>query len=113
MSNIEKLEWAIQGLQVESKNGVDDVIVSAFVNINGIIGANSASVLCQQDIPFETSNFVPFAQVKEDDVISWIQNAMGQERIERMKSNIENQINETIANQKPSLAFRSVPWATN
>ena len=113
MSKIENLEWSIQGLQVAQKNNVSDVIVSAMANIKGFIGNDSASVLCQQDITFDQNGFTPFDQVTESQVVSWIQAAMGQQRIDLLKINIENQIQEIIASRDQPVVFKPVPWAVN
>lgn len=53
------------------------------------------------------SPFTPYANLTQDQVIGWVKEAMGQERVDEIEVNVANQ----IENQKnPPVVSPALPW---
>jgi len=56
----------------------------------------------------EEGSFVPFDQLTEEQVIGWVEAALGDEQVAEYKANIEQQIADKIA---PPVESKPLPWA--
>jgi len=56
----------------------------------------------------EAGSFVPFDQLTEEQVIGWVEAALGDEQVAEYKANIEQQIADKIA---PPVESKPLPWA--
>ena len=56
----------------------------------------------------EADSFVPFDQLTEEQVIGWLEAALGDEQVAEYKANIEQQIADLIA---PPVESKPLPWA--
>jgi hypothetical protein len=54
------------------------------------------------------SSFTPYADLTEDQVINWVQNAMGAEQVAAYEANVAEQINDQIA---PPVVTPPLPWS--
>lgn len=56
----------------------------------------SNTIIGTQSLPLPSGEFIPFEQLTTEIVLGWIEAEMGQERIEAMKSWIEQNIDDQI-----------------
>ena len=57
--------------------------------------------------PADPDNMIPFADVTEAEVISWLQAKFGEEKVEEIQTALQKQLDEQRA---PSIA-QGMPWA--
>lgn len=94
---------------VESVNGLDNVIRTVFFQIFGAKGGIEVGIPKNIRLPnpADQSNFIPFSQVSESDVISWIESNMP--NLTNIKQHIEEMLDKQLAQE--ILVEKSLPWA--
>ena len=115
--------WKIIALDtIPILNNLTNVVTTAYWYLQGINGLNIASLQgCNKfnntisnqginPIPIpeypNPSTFINFNLLTEDDVVSWIQDSLGEITINSLKSVIESQIQKQIQTNATAL-----PWA--
>ena len=85
-----------------------DVVILAYWRVNGSDGTYFATVYGNQSFTFDgTTPFTPYDQLTEEQVVGWVQTAMGPERV----AQINNSINVIINNQvNPPVVTPPLPW---
>jgi len=83
-----------------TKDSKSDVIFNVHWRLNGeddTEDKNSGTIYGSQSINTDDlSTFTAFADLKESDVIGWVESALGEDRVKDLKSNVDNQIAEKI-----------------
>ena len=72
--------WIVTALYILPQlDGYEDVVVTAtsmLVGTNGTQGSNVGNI--QTTFPAPTDQFTPYDELKEDQVIGWVLNALGE-----------------------------------
>jgi hypothetical protein len=103
--------WTISAMDcVPQEDGHTDVVVTAHWNVSATDGTYTASVYGTQSFTYnpETS-FTPYADLTQEQVVGWVQDAMGAESVASLEANLDTQIENQI---NPPIVTPPLPWAT-
>jgi len=96
--------WAIANLERETADGF---VFTAHYTISAKSAAYSAGAY--GSIGFERpDNLIPFADLTEAQVISWVQEALGADKVAEIEAALQSQLDEQAAPTKAA----GVPWST-
>ena len=111
MANVNSWVWEVSSLytlpQVDQQT---DVVVSATYTVTGTDGTASASYTSTQQFTYTGGSFTPFADLTQDQVIGWVQEAIGQAGIDNIQEFIQTQVNEK-ENPIPEPTIQPLPWS--
>ena len=103
-------EWSVVKLDVKPKlNNLSDVVVTVHWSVISLdtLGHASAYSSVTELIEPTTESFTEFANLSEYTVIGWVQSALGEEEIIRIKKVLDDQIISQIA---PAITSPNLPW---
>ncbi len=90
--------------------GQPDVVFTVHWTLTGTDGTYAGSVYGSVGVTLSTSGaFTPYADLTEAQVISWVQDALGEEVILGYEANVAEQISNQIA---PPVVTPPLPWST-
>lgn len=96
------ITWHIPNLERETTDGF---VYTAHYTIDANDGTYNAGAY--GSIGFERpENLIPYSSLKEADVIGWVQDALGDEKVAEIETALENQLSEQRSPSKAS----GVPW---
>jgi hypothetical protein len=96
------ITWHIANLERETADGF---VYTAHYTIDANDGTYNAGAY--GSIGFERpENLIPYSSLKEADVIGWVQDALGDEKVAEIETALENQLSEQRSPSKAS----GVPW---
>lgn len=96
------ITWHIANLERETADGF---VYTAHYTIDANDGTYNAGAY--GSIGFERpENLIPYSSLKEADVINWVQDALGDEKVAEIETALENQLSEQRSPSKAS----GVPW---
>ena len=96
--------WKIANLERETEDGF---IFAAHYTVNADDGTYTSGAY--GSLGFERpDNLVPFSQLTEATVISWVKEKLGEEKVAEIEAALQSQINE----QKHPTKAAGVPWAS-
>jgi hypothetical protein len=90
------VHWTLTGSESAVVDGVDKVYAG------GVYGSQIVSL--DPNAPF-----TPYADLTEDQVINWVQNAMGAEQVASYEASVAQQIADQA---NPPVVTPPLPWAT-
>ena len=97
------ITWHIANLERETSDGF---VYTAHYTIDANDGTYNAGAY--GSIGFERpDSLIPYSSLKEADVIGWVQNALGDEKVAEIEAALENQL---VEQRSPSKAT-GVPWS--
>lgn len=97
------ITWHIANLERETADGF---VYTAHYTIDANDGTYNAGAY--GSIGFERpENLIPYSSLKEADVIGWVQDALGDEKVAEIEAALENQLAEQRSPSKAS----GVPWS--
>lgn len=103
--------WTISQLECKpQEDNVQDVVVTIHWRLDGADGEYSAGVYGSVATkPYEAgAPFIPYADLTQEIVVGWVEEALGEEQVQAYKENIAGQ----IANQiNPPIVTPPLPWA--
>lgn len=102
--------WTISSMDcVPQEDGHTDVVVNAHWNISATDGTFNAGIYGTQSFSYDSSkSFIPYSNLTESEVVTWVQNAMGSDAVTALQENLDAQ----IANQvNPPIVTPPLPWA--
>jgi hypothetical protein len=102
--------WKIESLFCHPQvDGETDVVFSVAWRVNGTDGTYNATVYGVQPLAArdEKTAFTKYADLSEAQVISWVQDAMGDEQVAAIEANIEQQIENQV---NPPVSNPALPW---
>jgi len=105
------ITWQIDALDcVPDVDGMADYVVCAHWRCNGTDGTFSGSVYNTQSFEVKASdpNFVPYSELTEELVVSWVKQAIGAETVEATDQAVIDQIMNQI---DPPTVTPPLPWA--
>ena len=108
--------WTINPLEVSpTSSGENDVVLMAHWKLQAtytLISGSSytAQLIGTQDLTYQSSSvFTPFNDLTLPQVQGWIEDALGDERINNMKNSLSQSINDQVI--PPMITLKS-PWIT-
>ena len=103
--------WAIQAMDcVPQEDGLTDVVVTAHWNVSATDGTYTSSVYGTQSFTLQQGgSFTPYPDLTQDQVVGWVQDAMGPEGVASVQTNLDTQIENQI---NPPIVTPPLPWAT-
>jgi hypothetical protein len=94
--------WAIANLE---RQAADGFVFTAHYTVNAKDDAYSAGAY--GSIGFErTDNLIPFADLTEGEVVSWVKEALGADKVAEVEAALQNQIDQ----QRTPTQAAGVPW---
>jgi hypothetical protein len=102
--------WAVVQMDCyPEEDGEMDVVFNVHWTLTGTEAGFSGNVYGSQAVTYGAgSSFTPYADLTEDQVINWVQNAMGAEQVAAYEANVAEQINDQIA---PPVVTPPLPWS--
>lgn len=102
--------WKIEALDcIPSADGQSNVVSTIHWRVSAIDGANMAEVYGAQSLVFDAKNaFINYADLTQDTVIKWAQEAMGVEAVTKLQEALDKRF-ETLVN--PPVITPPLPWA--
>lgn len=86
-----------------------DVVFNVHWTLVGSNGTYQGSVYGTQAVPLDSgATFTPFADLTEEQVIGWVQAAMGAEQVAAYEANVATQIADQA---NPPVVAPPLPWA--
>lgn len=103
--------WTISAMDcVPQEDGKTDVVVTAHWNVSATDGTYTSSVYGTQSFTLQQgSNFTPYADLTEQQVVGWVQESMGVDAVTALQENLDKQIENQI---NPPIVTPPLPWAT-
>jgi hypothetical protein len=96
------ITWAIANLERETADGF---VFTAHYTVNAKDDAYSAGAY--GSLGFERpDNLIPFADLTEDEVVSWVKEALGADKVTEVEAALQNQLNQ----QRNPTQAAGVPW---
>ena len=101
--------WTINEMfSYPQADGYKNVVFGAAYTLTGVDGDHSASQSGQVPFPAPDADFTPYADLTQDQVIAWVQQALTPEGVSALESQIAQMINEQI---NPTVVVNPLPWA--
>lgn len=102
--------WKIEQLDcIPSVDGQINVVSNVHWRVSATDGTNTTEIYKSQPLTFDgTKAFVNYADLTKDQVIGWVQEAMGIDAVTRLQQILDNQL-KALAN--PPIIKPPLPWA--
>ena len=102
--------WTVTNLwTLPQVDGQTDVVVNSAFLVTGVDGAYTANIQGNQQFTYTGGPFTPFDQLTQDQVIGWIQAALGPNGITSLEACVQGQI-DSMKNPPVSPAQQPLPW---
>lgn len=89
--------------------GEDDVVFTVHWTVSANDGTYSSSAYGSTGIAVdESGSFTPYNQLTKDQVIGWVQSAMGVDAVTSLQESLDKQIQDQI---NPPVVTPALPWA--
>jgi len=95
--------WAIANLERQTESGK---ITTAHYTISAQSGDLVYSAGAYGSLGFDGDVTTPYSEVSESQVVGWVQDALGEEKVGEIEAALENQISE----QRNPTQAAGVPW---
>lgn len=104
-------EWNIKQLACKpQEEGKSNVVVTADWTVSVTDGTYTSSLYGTQEFSLNTeSNFTPFENLTKDQVVGWVQSAMGIDDVTALQQKLDTQLEEQI---NPPIIKPKLPWST-
>lgn len=101
--------WAVVQMDCyPEEDGEMDVVFNVHWTLTGTDGTYSGSVYGSQGVTVDAgAPFTPYADLTEAQVIGWVQDSMGEERVAALEANVAAQIAAQI---DPPVVTPPLPW---
>lgn len=101
--------WSVVQLDCYPQyDGETDVVFTVHWSLAGTDGTYTASAYGSQEVTVDPdATFTPYEKLTEDQVIGWVQGAMGKEEVVSLEFNIAGQI-DSLAH--PPVVTPPLPW---
>ncbi len=102
--------WAVVQMDAyPEEDGETDVVFNVHWTLTGTDGTYTGSVYGTQGVTTDPeAPFVPYADLTQEQVIGWVQAAMGEEQVASYEANVAQQIEDQI---DPPVVTPPLPWA--
>jgi len=101
--------WTIEQLQTFSNDENTGIVYVASYLFSGTDGQYGGGVYGSESIAYTPNdpNFIPYANLTEAEVLTWVQTALGANKISEMQNDIDLQIQNQI---NPLPVPSPLPW---
>ena len=102
--------WVIEAMNCKpQEDGQTDVVITVHWRQNATDGTYNATVYGTVGLTYTPgSPFTPYADLTQDQVIGWVQDALGQDQVISLEANVAAQIEAQI---NPPVVTPPLPWA--
>jgi hypothetical protein len=107
-------EWQFNPLEsYPTSSGQTDVVFQVHWQCYASTGSYSGSYYTEAavgtaPVNYDTGSvFIPFNELTKEIVYSWVENALGVDQIDQIKTNLANRIEDKI---NPKILVQSPPW---
>jgi len=102
--------WAVVQMDCYPEyEGEADVVFAVHWRLDATDGTYSGSAYGSIGVSLdEGSNFTPYEDLTEEQVIGWVQDAMGEEQVDALEANLAKQIADQA---NPPVVAPPLPWA--
>lgn len=102
--------WAVVQMDAYPEyDGETDVVFNVHWTLSATNGTYTGSVYGTQTVSLDPeAPFTPYADLTQDQVIGWVQGAMGEEQVAALEANVAAQIEVQI---NPPVVTPPLPWA--
>lgn len=102
--------WAIVGMECYPEyDGETDVVFNAHWTLTATDGTYQGYVYGAQRVTIDSSvPFTPYPDLTQEQVVGWVQDAMGAEQVAALEANVAKQIEDQI---DPPVVNPPLPWA--
>jgi hypothetical protein len=102
-------QWTIKAMDcVPQEDGHTDVVVTANWTVSATDGTYTSSAYGTQSFAYDAGKaFIPYANLTQDEVIGWVQSAMGVDSVTALQENLDKQIENQI---NPPIVTPPLPW---
>ena len=102
--------WKITNLFTKTVDGLQDYVVTAMFEVEGVDGVFSSTINGNQMFTVkECSEFIPYANLTEQIVVEWIKEELGENGLISITACIDGQI-ESQKNPPVSPINTPIPW---
>ena len=103
--------WTVTAMYTMPKGSVNEFVVNALFNVEGTDGTNTASIGGNQMFTFDSEkDYTAYNQLQPEQVVAWIQEALGPDGVANYEANINGQI-ESMVNPPAAPENTPLPWA--
>lgn len=86
-----------------------DVVFNVHWTLNGTDGTYQGSAYGTQSVPLDSSApFTPYADLTQEQVLGWVQDAMGPEQVAAIEASVAQQIADQA---NPPVVTPPLPWS--
>ena len=89
--------------------GQEDVVISAFYSVLGKSGEYTSTLNGIQQFKYSGGDFTPYDDLTEEQVVGWIQSALGENGVNSIQANLDSQI-EAKKNPPLTPTVLPLPW---
>jgi hypothetical protein len=90
-------------------DGETDVVFTVHWTLNGTDGTYNGSAYGSVGVELSTSGaFTPYEDLTEAQVVSWVQDALGEEQVASYEANVAQQISDQV---DPPVVTPPLPWS--
>lgn len=103
--------WKINSLDCKpDQEGLNDYVVTSHWTLTATDGTYTGSVYgtASFDVDSDKTDYIPFYELTEKEIIQWTQAALGAKQVAAYESNVLQQIENQI---NPPIISPSLPWA--
>ena len=105
--------WTVKQMPCLVQSDGDCTVASVHWELKGTDGANTVVIPGNTSLTrVEGTAYTPYAQLTQEQVITWIKDAMGTEQVDRYYTMLERQLALKAAPTPPRPVTRVLPWAT-
>lgn len=103
------MNWKIKNMMAKPHEGLENVVTSVLFEVSKTSGEftvdySSSCILTLGD------SFTPFADLTEDQVISWVKADLGEDMIKSIENSLDGQL-ESLTNPPVSPEIVELPWS--
>ena len=102
--------WAVVQMDAYPElDGETDVVFTVHWTLNGTDGTHNGSAYGTVGVSTSASGaFTPYADLTQAQVISWVQDALGEEQVLSYEANVAQQIDNQV---NPPVVTPPLPWS--
>ena len=105
-------EWVIEQMEAYPEhNGFEDVVFNVHWRVNASDGVYVSSSYGSVGIAIQDdSSFTPYSSLIKDQVVDWVKENMGLERVSQLESALAGEIE---SQKNPTVIVKPLPWVAN
>jgi hypothetical protein len=112
MATVNSWVWTVNSMYtLPNVPNQPNYVVNTLWTLTGTDGTNTASIQgnTQFAVVQEKANYIPYNNLTQAEVITWIQEALGTDGIANYEANVQGQIN-SLENPPVSPSSQPLPW---